>query len=241
MIIKLEDPKILANLISIISELVTEVKLKVNKEGMNLSAFDPAGVAMVHFNIPSELFSQFEVTNEEILGVNLNDLKAVLRRIGFGSSLIMEKKENLLRIEIKDRIKREFMLALIEVETEDRELPKWEFNSVIKMDSDAFVEAVEDCTIVSDACTFIAEPNRFIVQAKGLNSAKAEFSSDEVEIHSGSSTARYSLDYLNKFIKGAKVSSKVALNFSDDHPLRVNFQTGKIILSFVLAPRKLED
>jgi proliferating cell nuclear antigen len=237
MFLKLEDPRFLANLISIISELVTEVRIKVSKEGMSLTAIDPASVAMVYFNMPAELFSKFEVDQEEVLGVNLDNLKAVLRRCGMGSSLTIERQENVLKLGINDKIKRDFTLALIDVEGEDKEMPKWEFKSVVKMNSQSFVDAIEDCLVVSDACTFIAEPNRFVVEAKGLHSARAEFSSDEVELYSDSSTARFSLEYLNKFIKGAKIANKVELNFSDNHPMRINFPSGKVLLSFVLAPR----
>ena len=59
MLLKLESPKLLSDIISIISELVTEVRLKINKEGMSLTAIDPANVAMVYFKLPSDLFSQF--------------------------------------------------------------------------------------------------------------------------------------------------------------------------------------
>ena len=109
------------------------------------------------------------------------------------------------------------------------------------MNSDEFVEVIEDCAVVSDACTFIAEPTKFIVEAKGLNSARAEFSSEEIEIHSGNSMSRYSLEYLSKFTKGSKISDKVAVNFSNGHPMRINFSTGKVMLSFILAPRIEED
>lgn len=237
MLLKLDDPRFFSTLVSIISELVTEVRLKITKEGMSLVALDPASVAMVYFNIPAELFSQFELEKEETLGINLQNLGSVLKRCSMGSSLILQKEENVLRLTIKDKIKRDFTLALISVEGEDREMPKWEFKSVIKMDAQAFVEVIEDCLIVSDACTFIAEPNKFSVEAKGLNSARAEFSSDEVEIYSDHSTARFSLEYLSKFIKGAKIASKAEINFSDNHPMRINFPTGKVMLSFVLAPR----
>jgi DNA polymerase III sliding clamp (beta) subunit (PCNA family) len=44
--LKLEDPRIFAHLIGIISDLVKEVRIKVNKEGVNLTALDPANVAM---------------------------------------------------------------------------------------------------------------------------------------------------------------------------------------------------
>jgi len=238
----LQNPKIFADIVSIISDIVTEVRIKVNKEGMSLTAIDPANVAMIYFKIPASLFTDFEIEKEEEeLGVNLTNLKAVLRRCKPGASLAMEKVENILKLGIKDRIKRDFSLALIEIDAEEKPLPEWEFNSVIHLNSDTFVEVVEDCSIVSDACTFIAEPNKFIVEAHGLNSARAEFSSDEAEIHSGNSTARFSLEYITKFIKGAKISNRLTLSFSDNHPMRLDFHTGDVVLSFVLAPRVEQD
>lgn len=240
--LKLDNPKILSDIITIISELVTEVKLKVTKEGMSLTAIDPANVAMVYFKLPADLFSQFELQNEEVLGINLENLKAVLRRCQLGSTLTISKKDNTLNLGIQDKVKRDFTLALIDIDVEEKELPVWEFKSVIKMPSESFVEVIEDCSVVSDACTFMAEPAKFTVEAHGpLNSAKAEFSADEIEIHSDFSTARFSLEYLNKFIKGAKISSNVTLNFSDNHPMRVNFPTGNVMLSFILAPRIEQD
>ncbi len=236
--LKLDNPKMLADIVSIVSELVTEVKMKVTKEGISVTAIDPANVAMIYFKMPADLFSQFDLQNDEILGLNLENFKAVLRRCRLGSSLTLSKQDNALQLTIQDRVKRDFTLSLIEIDTEEKELPVWEFKSVIKMDSESFVEVVEDCTVVSDACTFIAEPNKFTVEASGpLNSARAQFSSEEVEVHSDFSTARFSLEYLNKFVKGSKISSTVTINFSDNHPMRINFPTGNIMLSFILAPR----
>ena len=193
MLLKLESPKLLSDIVSIISELVNEVRLKVTKEGMSLTAIDPANVAMVYFKIPAELFSQFEVDKEEVLGINLESMKSVLRRCSIGSTLTLERADNLLKMSIKDRIKRDFTLALIDIESDDKEMPKWEFKTVVKMDATAFSEVVEDCLVVSDACTFISSPTSFIIEAHGLNSSKAEFSTEEVELYSDNSTARFSL------------------------------------------------
>jgi len=238
----LQSPKIFADLVTIISELVTEVRLKINKEGITLTAIDPANVAMLYFKIPAGLFSDFELDKEEDeVGVNLTNLKAVLRRCKPGAQLTIEKQENLLKLGIRDRVKRDFSLALIDIDAEEKPLPEWEFNSVIKINSDTLTEVIEDCSVVSDACSFIAEPDKFIVEAHGLNSARAEFTSDEAEIHSGNSTARFSLEYLAKFIKGAKISNQSTLSFSDNHPMRLDFHTGEVVLSFVLAPRVEQD
>ncbi len=237
MLLKLESPKLLSDIISIISELVNEVRLKITNEGMNLTALDPANVAMVYFKIPSDIFSQFVLEKDELLGVNLENLRSVLRRCSLGSSLTITKEDNMLKLSIQDKIKRDFTLALIDIESEDKDLPKWEFTSVIKMDASLFAEVIEDCLIVDDACTFIAETSKFIIEAHGLNSSRAEFSSDEIEIYSNTAIARFSLEYLNKFIKGAKISSRVTISFSENSPLRVDFPTGNILLSFILAPR----
>jgi proliferating cell nuclear antigen len=240
--LKLESPKLLSDIVTIISELVSEVRLRVNKDGMSLTALDPANVAMTYFKIPADLFSEFEVHEEEVLGINLENLRAILRRSEIGSALTLEKVENLLKIGISGRIKRDFTLALIDIQGDDKQMPSWEFKSVVKMDSNVFVDVIEDCSIVSDACSFIAEPNKFVVEAHGpLNSARAEFTTEEVEIYSDNSTARFSLEYLQKFMKGAKISSRVSISFSDNHPMRIDFPTGNVMLSFVLAPRIEQD
>ena len=77
----------------------------------------------------------------------------------------------------------------------------------------------------------------FIVEAKGLNSARSEFSGDEAKIEAENCKAKYSLEYLQKFMKGAKLCEKSILQFANDHPLKAKFKTEHMELSFILAPR----
>jgi len=240
MLAKLDNPKLFSEVISIISELVTEVRLKFSEEGMSIIAVDPANVALVSFKLPKSTFSEYQSSNE-VLGVNLDNLKAVLRRAKNSGSLIMQNKETCLEIEVIDRVKRNFSLALIEIEGEEKQMPALEFMSQIQMDPQDFNDAIEDCLIVSDSCGFVASPEKFIIEASGLNSAKAEFSSDEIKIISGNSKVRYSLEYLQKFMKAGKLAEKIYLNFSSDHPLKIEFKKDGIDLSFVLAPRVEDD
>ena len=238
MLLKLDNPKLFSEIIGIISELVLEVRIKVNKEGMSILAIDPANVAMVSFKLPNTAFSELEVEGEEVLGVSLESLKAVLRRIRIGSVLVITKIENELRLEIKDKIKREFNLALIEIEGDEKQIPSLEFTSKIEMASNDFSEAIEDCVVVADSCSFISRPDRFVIKAKGsLNSFKAEYTSDEANITAGEADSKYSLEYLQKMVKAAKLTEKAIINFSSDYPLKLDFKTPFIELSFILAPR----
>ena len=240
MLVKLEKPVLLSKAVDLISELVTEVRLKVNEFGLGITAMDPANVSMIGFKFPRSAFSQFEV-GSEILGINLDNLKKILKRCSAGSSLILEKKENFLSIQILDKIKREFTLSLIEVESEDidfnEKISRMEFSSRVEINSVDLINSIEDCAVVSDACAFAISDGKFIISAKGIDSTKAEFSGDEAVINAEDCRAKYSLEYLQKFAKGSKLTEKTILNFANDHPLRLDIRAEQMEISFILAPR----
>ena len=240
MLIELQNPTILSKAVEIISELVNEVRIKVNEAGLSITAMDPANVSMVGFVLPKKSFSRFE-TGTETLGINLDNLKQVLKRCGSGSSLLMEKKDNSLEIQIQDRIKRNFVLSLIDIEGNDIDFgaktERMEFSSSVELNSIDFVDSIEDCAIVADSCSFVIENDRFMIEAKGLNSARSEFSGDEARIKAENCKSRYSLEYLQKFVKGARLADKTLLEFANDHPLKIEFRNELMELKFVLAPR----
>lgn len=238
MIAKLNNPKLFSDVIGILSELVTEVKIKINKEGMSIIAIDPANVAMVIFKLPANAFSQLEV-QEENLGISLDSFRAVLRRCSFGSSLVMKTEDNFLKVEVFDKVKREFTLTLIDLERKEKPVPSLEFAAKIEINALELSEAVEDCAIVADSCTLEASQDNFSIYARGsLNSAKLSYTSDEVYIESPSNNkSKYSLEYLQKMIKAAKLVEKATLNFSSDYPLKLDFKNPLMELSFILAPR----
>ncbi len=238
--IKLEKPKLLVDAIALISELVTEVRIKLLEDGMSIVAVDPANVAMILFKIPKESFSQYEPATT-LWGVNMEDLKKILKRAATTSTLILEQEDNQLKITILDRIKREFVLSLIDVETEDKDEPSLDFSATVELSSIDFKEAIEDCAVVADSCTLSVGEGFFVVEGSGsLNSARAQFSTDEAQI-SGLARSKFSLEYLMKFIKAGKFSEKVKLRFSEEYPLRLDFAGERMGMGFILAPRVEND
>jgi len=157
MLLKLENPTLLSKAIDLISELVTEVRLKVTDFGMSITAMDPANVSMVGFKLPKSAFSEFQ-SDFEVLGINLDDLKKILKRCKAGSSLILSKKENVLEIKIVDKILRNFTLGLIEIESEDidftEKVARMEFSSKVEIVSQELIDSIDDCAIVADSCSF---------------------------------------------------------------------------------------
>jgi len=236
MILKLDDPKLMSDAIAIISDIVSEVRIKLLEDGMSIIAVDPANVALVIFKLPKESFSQYEAGNE-IWGVNLGDLKRILRRTGASASVVFEEEEGKLKISIFDKVRRTFSLALIEVSSEDKEIPELNFEVKVEMDSEDFSQAIEDANIVADSCSIITNEEFFAIEGSGsLNSTQAKFSKENVEM-SGIGKSKYSLEYMMKFIKAVKISNRIIVNFSNDYPLRLDFPGEKMGIGFVLAPR----
>ena len=58
-----------------------------------------------------------------------------------------------------------------------------------------------------------------------------------LEIEAEDCHARYSLEYLQKFMKAGKSFEDTNLNFANEHPLRMDFKSAGLAISFLLAPR----
>ena len=236
--ITLESAGFFADVMSIISELVSEVKMKFNSEGLHVIAIDPTNAAMLLFKLPKESFSHYEVEKEEVIGINLDDFKQVLRR-GKQESLSLETKESRLLVNFGEN-KKSFILSLIDMEGEERKEPELKFAANLKLDSSKLQEAVEDCSIVSDSILFSIGEKGFVLDAKSslhsasINLLKEAFQQDV--------KSRYSLDYLQKMVKSSKLSDNVSIQFSNEYPLRLHYITPqKAELSFILAPRVETD
>jgi len=239
MLLKLADPRGFLDAISIMSELVTEVKIKVTKAGLSTVAVDPATVALVSFKIPASSFTQFEANDDELC-VKLEDLKQILKRAEAGSTITLEKKEGKLAVTIQNEVKRSFTLSLINIDEEERGIPNLDkFSGKVEISSDMLQKAIDDASIVSDSCTFIIGDN-FIIEARGdLNTCSAEFDLNRAKF-SAAAKSKYSLEYLQKFIKAGKISDSVQIQYGNDYPARFDFK-GLVEMTFVLAPRSDEE
>ncbi len=97
----LAEPIFLKESISIISELVNEVRFKVDKEKIELIAMDPANVAMIDFKLLSSAFIEYTIEKPTEFAINLGNLKQVLRRVKQTDTLTLEldTKKNKLKIQ----------------------------------------------------------------------------------------------------------------------------------------------
>tara|TARA_Y100000310_G_scaffold222112_1_gene223768 strand:+ start:2019 stop:2765 length:747 start_codon:yes stop_codon:yes gene_type:complete len=240
----LAEPRYLKDSVTILSELVNDVQMKINEDQIEIVAMDPANVAMIIFKMMSSAFVEYNIEGEKTISINLDNLKQVLRRSKSNDTVVLELDEdkNRLKVQFKGEGTRTFYLGLLDMDEKEQKIPDLSFTAKVDMGALAFDEAVGDMDIISDSVSFTGEDNELRVQAVGnVNEGSVVIGNDEetsIILDSESVKSRYSVEYLKKIIKGGKLSDKINLQFSQDYPLKIEYRV-KDILQFttILAPR----
>lgn len=249
--LSLNNPKLLSDSISIISELVTDVKFKFDTDKIEMIAMDPANVAMVIFRMLSSVFTEYKLENPVEIAVNLDSLKQILKRAKPSDYLIIEldKDKNKLNIKIKGDSTRSFSIGLIDLGEREHKVPKLNFPLDINLSTHVFDEAIEDVGLFADSVVLNVEKDKITIESEGrVNNAKVEVLNNEGtkitwnDTDEETAKAKYSVEYLKKICKASKLADNVNLQFGTDNPLRVEYKSkDKLDLVFFLAPRVSED
>lgn len=243
----LTDTKYLRDCITIIADLVAEAKLKFLDDRIEIVAMDPANVAMVIYKLFSSTFTSYEFTEENEVGINLGNLKQILKRAGSSDSLDIEITDGKMNIKIIGSSVRTFSIPLLDLDERQQRVPELKFPVTVTTSTDIVANAVDDADIVGESIALIADSDKLTIASEGdLSKVKIDIKSDDyTTIKSdldGVVKAKYSIEYLKKMVQGSKVSGKVSLQFNTDYPLKLEFiEVDKVYLGFILAPRVEND
>jgi len=241
--LKLEESRILSSSISVISDFISEATFSITKTGLKLVAMDPANISMVILDILPSAFTEYNVSSDEDITINLDNLKQALKRVKSTDSISLTTEKNKLIITILGKSKKKFHIPLLEKEGREKNIPELEFKAKIEMDAKEFRDYIEDAEIVGDALTIDANPDTI-----NMNAGEAG-SKVNIIISKGSdvlvkmnvpepSKSIYSIEYLKKMARAATFADTVNFQFSPDYPMRLDFKSlNKLQMSFILAPR----
>ena len=235
----LSEPRLLKESMNIISELVTEVTLRIDKDKIEIIAIDPANVAMVDYKLLSSAFIEYVVPKPEELAINLEHFKQVLKRAKPTDTVTLglDEDKHRLKLLLKGDGTRTFNIPLITIEEVEQKIPSLQFATKVTLSSIRFDDAIEDMSIISDKFVIKAESN--------LKDATVEMPSREdttITLEGDALSSKYSIEYLRKISKASKLSDDVTLEFGADYPLRAEYKLmDKLRLSFILAPRVSSD
>jgi len=243
---KINDAKLLRDMITAISTLVDEATFNLNPEGLKLRAMDPSRVAMIDFEMPKTTFDEYNCDQPTKMCINITEMLKLLRRTSKDETveLTLDEKTNRLNVAIKGKYERTFNMPTLEAAEEEVPTPKITFNTRAKVTTEGLHQAIEDVLLVSDHVKIEVDNEKLTMRAAG------DLMGATIELKKGSdalldletkepSKATFSLSYLSEIIKTAASASDIAtLEFSSDMPIRIDFQQPKEgKLTFYLAPR----
>ena len=226
--------------IKVISDIVSEGRVKIDKDSLGVIAIDAANVAMIDYKVFSSACIQYLVDEVEEFAIDFNKLYQVIKTASTNAILKLTKEDNKLVVIIKAETERTFKLPFISCEGGNVEKAKLEHDVTIKVDSAIFKQEVNASNIIADSVSFVTKNDKFIMKADdNISEIIVKFNDIEVKTKKkGEILSKYNLGYLKKFIEACAFCDKVHITYKKDKPAKFRFkQVDKFKMDFIIAPR----
>ena len=241
----LDDAKNLKYIMESISELVDEAVFFLRKNVMSMEACDPSLVCKIELDLQSSFFNEYQLSEDRTIGLSVNALRKVSRRIHLGDGMLMELNGGTMDFTLRSSIERQFQCMLLEAQEEVLPTINVEYPVLIEMDVSVFKEGVRDAAIVANTVLFEVTPEEMIISAEGdterarIRISKNSESVRRFEVKKNCSS-KFNLGYLLSFLHSSYISDRVRISMGDKNlPLRIDFPVESMRLTFYLAPMEL--
>lgn len=244
----LVSPKKLTSVLDVSASFLSDVVIKVNENGMTISAVDPQRVSMVFIDMPSGFFSKFRSNTNFSWGVDIADLKKIMGRAKGNEAIEIAyngDEPSILSIHIiKGKKRRTFKIRnkSVKIDVNDPaedEIVKFannveeEFKVKLKMDLDVLKRIAEDARLIGETVHFEYEPDEpSLVKVYSVDPVSGSVEttlniSDEEDVK-GSSFADgtpqyahgcYGLEYIDTFLNMAGTVEVPWMTIGEDLPL----------------------
>ncbi len=246
---ELEEVGLIQDSMKTVSDLISEGLFQLTEDGVKLIAADPAMVALVDFKIEKDVFENYELDEENKVGLNLENFYSILRRANSDDTITFQVKEDESKfyITMENSSTRNFSLPILNLSEDDiPSTDQLDFSVTAELETSVLENAIKDAMVVGDSVTISADDSQIKIASEG-DQSNVDFtisgdSPGVMELEGEEAKSMFSLDYLNSMTGAKKLSSNVELKLGEDFPMRLNFTVpDQARLSFVLAPRIEED
>jgi len=235
-----------------LANLLHEANIVFTPDGIKMRSIDPSKVSLIVLDIPSVNLEEIRVPKETRVGLVFDIVKKIAKRIKARDKVEFTVKPGAGRFYLTIYTKkgreagtyRRFGIPVINVAEEEIPEPSLTFPVRIRMDADTFTDIVAAADEISDAVTFIAKPDAFIIKAvgEGGKTLEAEYTRTDEAIYEMDveevSEATYSTEYILDCARQMRqICEYVIIEFATNKPLRLTFEFSVGKLQFYLAPR----
>lgn len=233
-----------------LKEVLTDVNIEFDEQGMKIQTMDGTKVAVVHLRLVAESFVLYRCNVPCKLGICMSSLYRLLKPSGNDDTITMYVHSDdtaRLHIKIENNKKNSIIhsqLKLLDIDEEILEIPPAEFDSVITMPSNDFQKICRDMKSIAETLIIESKGNCFSMAVEGdigdisiqlgETTTGLVYSQKSDEIIKG----KFDLGILNQFVKSSPLCSQVEIFLKKDYPLILLYSVANLgSLKFILAPK----
>jgi len=233
------------NSIDMVSGLISEATLEFDEKGMTLTAMDVSNICMVIFRFKSLGMSSYVLGTNKSVGININDMKAILKRGKKKEKLKMLFEEDKIEIMFTGKSVRKFGLPILDLgPKESQKIPELDFSVSVDMEGEQFKEMISDAKFAGESMMMAVTEEHIVASTSGdnLKTWLLELLPDANLIISMSegkekAVSKFSTDYMEKISAGVKISNKVKISLGMNYPVLIEFLSEHLDVKTILAPR----
>lgn len=237
------------NVLDLVACLVDEFPMEFSSEGMKITLVDPAHVAMMAFEIPSDYFDgyAFKATVDEYkIGVSVTKLKDFLKLLSGSEKMMLgydsSDKQFVLQA---GRIKRK-MAEIDTTSFPNPKVPGLNLPTEVTITNSQLTTALTAVAQVTDHIKVLAngksKKNIMFVGEGDTDNVELELTKDDgAEVSGDDIKSLFPLDYLTSFSKAIGSKTKLEMHMGSDYPVKIEFEvesgSKKASVTYLLAPR----
>lgn len=232
--------RFLLGIMETIKDIVDEVTIEVDEEGMRLRQLDRSHIQFVELDMPSMFFDMFKCDAPMNFSIDTEDLVKALKRRRTGDTIgFKDYGAGAILVSLSGKSAKNFMIHKIDIEYEAPNPPELDFYTHAVVPYPALKEALYDMTFFHDKVMIgLHKGGKIICSAYNMEATI----DGEVEITQGiNAKSIYSLDPIRKGLKNLKDVKEVHLNVMNDAPIQISVEQDGCKFATLVAPRIESD
>lgn len=232
----------LKSALTLLSTVTDKAKLTIAADGISAKAVDPAHVAVVSVEVPSNAFDFYEADPCEI-GLDLKKVQSVLKLAGPGDTVSLSAgKDMRMTIRIGSITRRTALLDTAGIDS--IKIPALAPTAHISLPSKELMRGIRAVDGITDHLKLTATPEAFIMSCeRDTDSMELRLSSEDVSIDTDAEVRSiFPLDYMAIIAKAIPSGAIIAIGLDTDYPLTLETTSATDLKAlFMVAPEGREQ
>lgn len=233
----------LKSVFEVLKDIINDVNVYFSAKGIHILTLDTARVTLVHMELGSENFEEYECPTDIVAGLNMANVYKLLKSVSGQDTLFVRiEGRDYMEIYIENPEKKSatnFKLKLLDINEDILEFPDINMNVITTMPSVDFQRITRDMGNLSNEMDIIRDGNKLELSCRGdFADQKTVIEFPETVKRTGST---FSLKYINLFTKATNMCSSVQLmqdSENENMPIIFRYTIANLgDLKFYLAPK----